>query len=284
MANIIGLSTSQIKSRYRDKVEVYVEGKDDLAIYKNYWFSQLTDKLNFICAEEGGAAVPGCVGVERNVITQRLAGIDAYGLIDRDAVSDFIHASETNDISYLEKNYQKNPYIYYTVRWELENYLIDPDVWEQERVNAKTQGHNRREAMAVYEEILEHCQILVAHAAANVVRQIFGQPKIPDGFGSQAKSRAAYEKELFSTIMLDASEEQQIAYREWVSRIEAFDFPDGTPSDRVLAICRRIHGKALLLRFFKTYNIQDEKRFSVAYHLAGKVPRELSDKLLSWLG
>jgi hypothetical protein len=283
MANISGLSTTQLKSRYRDKVEVYVEGKDDLAIYKNYWFTQLTDRLNFICAEEGSAAVPGCVGVERNVLAQRMAGIDAYGLIDRDAVSDFLHASETNDVSYLGKNYQKNPYVYYTVRWELENYLIDPDVWEQERVNAKTQGHNRREAPVVSEEILAHCQILVAHAAANVVRQTFGLPKIPDGFGSQAKSRADYEAELFKTIMSDASEEQKNAYHEWVSRIEAFDLPGSAPSERVFAICRRVHGKALLLRFFKAYNIQDDKRFSVAYHLAGKVPKELSDKLQSWL-
>jgi hypothetical protein len=283
MASISGLTTSQLKSRYRDKVEIYVEGRDDISIYKNYWFPQLADRVSFISAEDGVVPISGCVGVERNVLAQRQVGIDAYGLIDRDAVHDIAHANETDDHLYIQGNYSSNPYVYYTVRWELENYLIDPDIWEQERVNAKTQGNNKRNSNVVINEILSHCQILIAHAAANVVRQLQGMPKIPDGFGTQAVSRQAYEIDLFSTIMQGATVEQKALYAAWVTRIEAFDMPGSTPSQRLAAISRRVHGKALLMRFFKAYQIQDDRRFSVAFGLSGRVPQELSDKVQSWL-
>lgn len=283
MTSISGLTTTQLKSRYRDKVEIYVEGKDDISIYRNYWFSKFADRVSFISAEDGGVPIPGCVGVERNVLAQREVGIDAYGLIDRDAIRDVSHANEPDDDSYVKGNYSSNPYVYYTVRWELENYLIDPEILEQERVNAKTQGNNKRNSDLVIDEILSHCQILIAHAAANVVRQLENLPKIPDGFGCQAKSRQAYETDLFNTIMLGATAEQKALYSSWVAKIEAFDMPGGAPSQRLAAISRRVHGKALLMRFFKAYQIQDDRRFSVAFGLIGRVPQELSDKLQSWL-
>lgn len=283
MASIVLLTTNQLKSRYRDKVEVYVEGRDDISVYKNYWFAKLTDRVSFISAQDGAIAIPGCTGVERNVLAQREVGIDAYGLIDRDAVEDIDHANEPNDKSYIDGNFSNNPYVYYTVRWELENYLIDPDIWEQERVNAKTQGNNKRKSELVVDEILSHCEILIAHAAANVLRHMEGLPKIPDGFGSQAKSRKDYEDDLFGTIMVDITPEQKALYAHWVARIEAFDMPGGEPSQRLSAISRRVHGKALLLRFFKAYQIQEDKRFSVACGLNERVPQELSDKLHSWL-
>jgi hypothetical protein len=282
MASIAGLTTNQLKSRYRDKVEVYVEGKDDISIYKNYWFTELADRVSFIPAQDGVINLPGCTGVERNVLAQREVGIDAYGLIDRDAVADINHASEPNDVTYIDLNHSKNPYVYYTVRWELENYLIDPEILEQERVNAKTQGNDKRSSEIVIDEILAHCHILIAHAAANVVRHLEGKPKIPDGFGSQAKSREAYENDLFSTIMAGITQAQKELYLDWVRKIEAFDMPNGEPSQRLLAISRRVHGKALLIRFFKAYQIQDDKRFSVAYSLNKRVPRELSEKLHLW--
>jgi len=37
------------------------------------------------------------------------------------------------------------------------------------------------------------------------------------------------------------------------------------------------------MRFFKAYQIQDDRRFSVAFGLSGRVLQELSDKLQSWL-
>lgn len=187
-----GLSTAQIRSRYANRVEIFVEGQDDLGVYKNYWFAGIADKAVFKLSESGPIPLPGCTGVERNVLHQRAAGIQAYGLIDRDAVEDSELSCMPDDALFLSENKNRNPNIYYTLRWELENYLIDAVAWEQERVNSKTRGDGRRPADEVMVEILSHCDILVAHAAANALLHSLGKAKIGDGFGSQVDSRAAF--------------------------------------------------------------------------------------------
>jgi hypothetical protein len=277
------LTTDQLKSRYRKKVEVFLEGPDDLGIYQNYWFPHIADKVNFRLAEDGNSALPGCNGVEKNVLAQRTAGIPAYGLIDRDAVDDPELACNPDDTSFVQTMYGKSPYVYYTIRWELENYLVDAMAWEQERVNAKTRGAGKRAEEKVVEELLAHCKILVAHAAANVVRHIWGETKIGDGFGILAESREDFEKLLFQGPMQNLTVEKIAEYKEWVRKIEAFDMPGAPPIQRVLAMCRRVHGKALLERFFRGRNIQDDKRFSVAGRLAGNVPNELVARVHSWV-
>jgi hypothetical protein len=278
-----GLSTAQIRSRYAKKVEIYVEGIDDLGVYQNYWFSNIADKASFKLSESGPVPISGCVGVERNVLHQRQAGIQAYGLVDRDSIEDTEFACTVDDATFVSENHNKNPNIYYTLRWELENYLIDAVAWEQERVNAKTRGAGRRPSNEVLAEILRHCDILVAHAAANTTLHILGLPKIGDGFGTRAETRDEFEEMLFAGPLKGFSAEQRRLYENWKSKIEAFDIPGGTIEERVFAIARRIHGKALLERFFKKYSIQDDKRFSVAGQIAGRVPHELLQKVNEWI-
>jgi hypothetical protein len=278
-----GLTTGQIKSRYANRVEIFVEGKDDLGVYKNYWFAHISDKLLFKLSEIGPVPVSGCTGVERNVLQQRAAGVQAYGLIDRDAIKDLEFSCTPDDAHFLAENRNKNPNIYYTLRWELENYLIDAVAWEQERVNAKTRGEGSRPPDEVLSEILSHCDILVAHAAANALLHSLGKAKIGDGFGSEAGTRAAFEQMLFSGPFKGFSPEQLAAYASWKQKIEAFDMPNGNVEQRVFAISRRIHGKALLERFFKKYSIQDDKRFSVASRMSGRVPREIASTVQAWV-
>jgi hypothetical protein len=118
-----GFSTDQLRSRYANRVEIFVEGQDDLGVYKNYWFANISDKAVFKLSELGPIPLSGCVGVERNVLHQRAAGIQAYGLVDRDAIEDVEFSCTTNDELFLTENRNRNPNVYYTLRWELENYL-----------------------------------------------------------------------------------------------------------------------------------------------------------------
>ncbi|MFZ4876625.1 hypothetical protein ACL9RI_16215 [Janthinobacterium sp. Mn2066] len=278
-----GFSTSQIRSRYANRVEIFVEGQDDLGVYKNYWFANISDKAVFKLSETGPIPISGCVGVERNVLYQRAAGIQAYGLVDRDSLEDLEFSCTPDDALFLSENQNKNPNIYYTLRWELENYLIDAVAWEQERVNAKTKGDGRRSTDEVMVEILSHCDILVAHAAANALLHSIGKAKIGDGFGSHVDSRAAFEQLLLTGPFKGFDEKQLDAYASWKQKIEAFDLPNGTVEQRVFAISRRIHGKALVERFFKKYSIQDDKRFSVAGRISGRIPQEISARIQEWV-
>ncbi|WP_161805163.1 DUF4435 domain-containing protein [Amantichitinum ursilacus] len=260
-----------------------MEGQDDLGVYKNYWFSGIADKAVFKLAETGPVPLPGCNGVERNVLYQRAAGIQAYGLVDRDAVEDSALSCTPDDSLFLSENMNKNPNIYYTLRWELENYLIDAVAWEQERVNSKTRGDGRRPAEEVMVEIFCHCDILVAHAAANALLHSLGKPKIGDGFGTKVDTRADFEDLLFAGPFKGLSAADIADYSSWKQRIEAFDLPHGTVEQRVFAISRRIHGKALLERFFKKYSIQDDKRFSVASRISGRIPQEIALRVAEWV-
>lgn len=278
-----GFSTAQIRSRYANRVEIFVEGQDDLGVYQNYWFSSIADKAVFKLSETGPVPLPGCAGVERNVLHQRAAGIQAYGLVDRDAVEDTVLSCTTDDMLFLAENKNKNPNVYYTLRWELENYLIDAVAWEQERVNAKTRGAGRRPANEVLAEILSHCDILVAHAAANALLHSLGKAKIGDGFGSHVENRAAFEELLMLGPFKEFDAAQLASYASWKEKIEAFDLPHGTVEQRVFAISRRIHGKALLERFFKKYSVQEDKRFSVASSIADRIPQEISDRVQDWI-
>jgi len=278
-----GLSTAQIGSRYANRVEIFVEGVDDLGIYKNYWFANISDRAVFKLAEAGPVPISGCTGVERNVLHQRAAGVQAFGLIDRDAIEDLDFSCTPDDTTFLSENENKNPNIYYTLRWELENYLIDAIAWEQERVNAKTRGDGRRTPDVVMAEILSHCDILVAHAAANALLHSLGKAKIGDGFGAMADTRAAFEALLLSGPFKDLNTEQLTLYSDWKRKIEAFDLPHGTVEQRVFAMSRRIHGKALIERFFKKYSIQDDKRFSLAGRISNRVPQEIANRVHEWV-
>ena len=288
MANArnLGLASNQLKSNYRKEVEVYVEGADDLGIYKNYWFPNLAGKVAFKRAEDGDIPVPGCAGVEKNVMVKRLAGANAYGLIDRDSIEDMHLTCETDDISFVTRNHNRNPHIYVTIRWEIENYLIDSAAWEQARVDAKTRGEGKRTVAEVEKELLEHCDVLIAHAAANAVRSNARLGKIGDGYEAEAKTRADFEARLFNGPMKALTVEEKQEYNNWIKKIEAFDIPDAPARQRILAVCRRLHGKALLERFRRKHKIDNDIRFGIARSLseAAKVPSEIVDKLNSWIG
>lgn len=280
-----GFTTKQLKSRYRKKIEIYLEGVDDLGIYQNIWFGHLTDRIMFRLAEDGAIPVSGCSGVEKNVVAQRLAGVEAYGIVDRDAVAAWAISCDPDDTRFVAVNFESNPYLYYTIRWELENYLVDPEFWERERIDsAAMRGGGRRSEEEVARELLTHCDILIAHAAANALRMEQRKKKLGDGIGAEAKTRKEFEEILFSGPMKNLTEEEKASYIEWVKRIEAFDYPGEVEMRRLFGLCRRIHGKALLQRFHRAHNIAGDMRFRVARLMAGRIPEEIAAKVYTWVG
>ena len=259
---------------------MFLEGGDDLCIYKHYWFQNYADKIDFRVAEEGVVSIPGCSGVETNVLLQRQAGVKAYGFVDRDSVSDFPHSNETDDERYLDENKRQNQFVYRTVRWEIENYLIDPEVLEQIRVNEKAKGVGKRTVAEVAAELLLHCDVLKVHAAANIVLHQARKKKIEDGFASGTRERTEYEAQVFDKYISEAEKEE---YQRSLSKIEAFDPTNESVEKRLSSLIRRVHGKALFMRFFYEHRIQGEKRFSVADKLCTRVPDELASVLGAWV-
>ncbi|WP_175684561.1 DUF4435 domain-containing protein [Burkholderia anthina] len=279
-----GLTSSQIKSRYAKRIEVFIEGQDDIAVYGTFWFKHLADRLQFRLAEDGPAKHSGCVGVEKNVAIQRTAGIDAYGIIDRDSLEDIPVACATDDNAFLASNRARDPYVYFTLRWELENYLVDPATWERERVDLLHRGAGQRLDQEVVEELVAHCEALIPHAAANAFRKERGKQKLGDGACRVYADRAEVQRFLDTNILTGLNATERAEYDAWVQRIEAFDEPTAPPAERLVKLCRRIHGKALLDRFCYRHRLQVDIRFAVARVLSGNVPSELNDAISGWIG
>lgn len=107
---------------------IVLEGKDDLRLFKTYWFSHLTDSFDFVKAEDiadGG----GCSAVREAVARSRLNNIPAFGFSDRD------HLFKTQNWNLLfsvdDDEFRvgtSDVHFYTTLRWEIEAYLLEPDL------------------------------------------------------------------------------------------------------------------------------------------------------------
>lgn len=271
--------------RNRRRIKVFLEGKDDFALFSMYWFADQKDKIEFCKAEDGPIKQSGCRGVQANVRHHREStGTPAFGIVDRDALlaeNLFSEVSETNDQVFVEKNLQRNPYVYCTLYWEVENYLIEAR--EMERVRCDSQNHPERCRVEeqVHLELREHCEALIPHAAINACLHEHCKPKVSDGSTNNHANRAAVDT-LFRTTQLKNTTPQQLEnYESWLTSVEAFDDVSKPDQERVRLMQRRIHGKAVLQRFFRRRNIQNEVR----WHLARQCtkPQEIEAKLQEWI-
>ncbi len=148
--------------RNRKKVKVFLEGKDDLAFLSLYWFPELKDRIDFRLAQEGPIPESGCNGVRKNVRFLREQGSSlAFGILDRDAIPDAIEACELDDHQFLNRNSEREPFIYYTLFWEIENYLIQAEPMEEERCDSSRDPEPCRPIAEVHQELREHCQTLI---------------------------------------------------------------------------------------------------------------------------
>lgn len=274
--------TKHIKERYSRKIIVYLEGDDDVAFYKNYWFNNLLSKIDFFPAEEGPSRLSGCNGVYKNVSIDRLAGVNAYGISDRDAlISRALDlANEAKDAVYLNAIQKKFPHQHFTLYWELENYLIDPKSLEEERADATNLGTTRPLSDVIHELCL-HCITTIPHAAYNSFLQSKGQCKIGDGATNPHPDRHAVQAFVDSRIL---KPEDTAEYSRHLADVEAFDLPKADDSARLAAIRRRIHGKAVLFRFRHVHNMgNSEIRFRLARKLSTSPPADVAQKLQHWI-
>ncbi len=271
--------------RNRRRIKVFLEGRDDFALFSMYWFPEEKDKVEFCKAEDGPVKQSGCRGVLANVRHQReSAGTQAFGIVDRDALlaeNLFSEVSETDDQTFLDKNLQRNPYVYCTLFWEVENYLIEAREMERIRCNSQKYPEPCRTEDTVRQELREHCETLVPHAAINAYLHEQGSSGVGDGITNNHADRASVDS-FFRTVKLANTTPQQIeCYESWMVSIDAFDDVSQTDQERIRLMQRRIHGKAVLQRFFRRRNIKDEVRWHLASQCAK--PLEIEAKLQEWI-
>lgn len=132
MSNVISLNDFEnerdIEAYHIGLPRIVLEGVDDLRLFKNYWFPHLIDRFQFVEASEivGGG---GCTAVSAAVEASKQDNIPAFGFVDRDRHFRLKEWATLFDVDASAfKNATSNNDFYTTLRWEVEAYLLEPQL------------------------------------------------------------------------------------------------------------------------------------------------------------
>lgn len=166
--------TGHLRHRYFKRAIVYLESEEDYLIIKDRWFHNEGELLEFKSADTGLGG--GANQVINNVDKDRADGSVAFGLVDRDALlaKNVWDAWWERDDDHFAGMRPLGEHIRILRRWEIENYLLDPEVLEEERANLEGRQIERANPSArLTEDILEAALIL---SAASIVSHEQGSP------------------------------------------------------------------------------------------------------------
>ena len=249
-------------SRYAGKRIVYLESEADVNLYENYWFRDYLRKLAFKPGSDGSANMNGCTAVRQSVGHDRSAGIESYGIVDRDSVKsadlwDLVW--ETDDEVFLAAK-PFGEYVKVLLRWEMESYLLEPRALERHLASHQN-GRTERSADVVTTELSQHCDALLPLASLNLL--LHKQRKKENKNTYYDKDQSYVDADIRSML----SPEDIALYEENLSLTKKFVGDAADIYDQFYNMLRIIDGKILLNRWKRTYSINDDPR----YHLAERI-------------
>ena len=164
--------TRAFGGQYLNRRRLYVESEDDdVTVFKQYWFDGLGDALTFIGAS-------GCAQVIKGVKRDRERRIESYGIVDRDSLitgrNEWRLFFEDNDETFRADR-PFGPYIHVLPRWEMENYLLHPDVIEC--YLSDSNGRARRPRAEVLRDLFSTLPPLIPVLAGKLLLRQCGLPQ-----------------------------------------------------------------------------------------------------------
>lgn len=268
----------KLATRYGGVPVVYVESEEDNYVYGECWFKDRLSKLEFKAAT-AKCATDGCDGVLNAVDMERQAGNSAWGIVDRDIVMtkelwNLVH--ETNDDAF-ERAKPFGKEVKVLCRWEMESYLADGEALEH--IQAGLNMRPERPLPDVFHELLEHCHVLVPHATINAVLHLHKSAAVGDGYTNRFSTSEKVVEDIQKHFIPKLPSSGQADYDHHLFLVTAFDSPGAPAEERLNALLRRVHGKALLERFFHaSHKIQAEVKGLLANRIKekGRVPAEIA--------
>jgi len=269
----ISSSTDLIK-HHKAKPIIYVEGDTDKRVFENFWFVDLLEKISFSTVSEA----KGCSAVVKKVGIDRLNGVRAFGLVDRDklmADDNWALLRETDD--HVFDAACPYPDIKITRRWELESYLIDPLVIEN-YVAVAEGGRPSRPIATVEADFLQHADALIPLAALNQALHLHRARSVGDGF-SGVENRVRVD----AKIRAEKIKNHPPLEPDYNSNLPIVDAFAGNPSSPVnsqlYGLLRILSGKGMLERVCKASKINHDLTYFLARDIkqADRVPLELKN-------
>ena len=269
-------SSDDVLARQKSKPVLFLEGGTDLNLFTHYWFNEEQEFISF-CAT---GTTDGCAAVVRTVKECRRAQkIKAFGLVDRDKLMSDRHwalVRETDDIEFEKK--QTYPNVKVLLRWEMENYLLEPAALEQCLAN-RAKGRKRRTNEEVAQSLLTHAEALIPFAALNhSLHGEVGREPPGDGYCRKLPNRSAVEAEIESDLKHDP-----VLLSNWqqhIPHIDAFSADTAeTATQKLEALLRIVNGKAMFLRIKAEAKFTDDIHFDVALQLrqSNRIPTEIKE-------
>lgn len=261
---------------------VFLESEEDFQIVGMRWFFDEGQDVMFRAADsyEPGTGGGGCRAVIDLVTQARGVGIQAFGLVDRDVLLSDHHWQlwwESQDDVFLTAR-PYGTYIRVLLRWELENYLLDPESMaieanDETLSSAHTADSVLAPCLECADELKNRTAAAVAAKSANVA------PPAP-GFGCNpllhgVALTTALQVHLTNSGLANAA----TAIATERQQIDLFDDLLTAPvRKRWERLVRMLDGKAALKYISRKTGIKfDERRAGLARRMYenGTVPAEI---------
>ncbi len=271
----------QITSQHSEIPRIVLEGGDDVALFRR-WFFHLMDRMEFVQAANLGVG-SGCTAVG-NAVDQLIAsGVAAYGLTDRDKLfkeADWPMLFAVDDAAFAEGTEKENLAV--NSLWEIEAYLIDPAL-----IPGWVRGHHRHapaseaDCNAAIASAVDECEALLRAQPWLAASHICGDA-VPDGkYCSDAAHvfAARWREELDNLADTHGTAAIVESHVE-----EVLNSAPSAPADRLRWLLRYVDTKRLMMRLSQRLSLIGARHKWVLAELMearGMRPRELEERLLA---
>ncbi len=267
-----------IDSAYLDKTIVYLESEEDVQIIKERWFFDEGRFVEFKSVDSGVGG--GCGQVISRVGFDRRRGVNAFGIVDRDALLQYRlwDLWWEKDDAVLAAGNPWGEHIKILKKWEIENYLLSPN--EIEIVLADKYFRSLRPIDEVLIDINQQAENVKVLSAAAIYCHENGE-HFPNEFGTQKagmdllEETTKYLKKRFGDSVL-------AQLNGVIDKIEAF--AEGITSidkNRWEKLSRLIDGKRMLRRMRLYDSSSNDRRGELARHI--RINENIDSEIVSLL-
>ncbi|MBK5970034.1 MULTISPECIES: hypothetical protein [Thiorhodovibrio] len=271
--------------KQRGGAVVFLESEDDYEIIAKRWFFDEGADVLFEPADrhEPDTGGGGCEAVIALVAGARADGVAAFGLVDRDlllGMHNWVLWWQEADEAFLAARPHGDS-IRVLLRWELENYLLDPDAMAEVANDHELKSSQTGDAMV--NACLAFADELKDKSAATVAATTANQPSPKPGFGCTPLKRGSQLKaDLVGHLTKLRIPNPGPALDQERVKIDRFDRTSVSPRERWERLTRMLDGKAALKYLSHTCPVRfDEHIGFLARRIRemGKVPAEIRDRI-----
>lgn len=252
MASFKKVQTEFVDAKYEGGIKVVLESAEDVRIFSEHWFSHKQDKLRFVSAEGDKSGGGGCQVVISKVTEANSQNIKSYGIVDRDILLSDAKLDlfwETDDTKF----HAAKPYgekIHVLRRWELENYLLQPEAFADEI----SKRISRSPAPVVSaENFLQHAEDIVQLTALTTFSVANGKNSPNPGFGIQF-SDSDLAREIDKFLKGQFTEHVCPDISSDVQKISEFDQVVADSEVRRERLSRILDGKKSIMRLCRYFS------------------------------